>query len=299
MVQLTIEAKSKQPTLSKLPYSLESALTKPVKDIQEKVAKHVGLSSSRIRLYSASGIVLPENNTLADCNLNTHKLYAKDLGPQIGWRTVFYIEYIGPLVIHPLIYFFSKQIYGVDFEHTKEQKIALIMAILHYLKRELETMFVHKFSASTMPFRNVFKNSFHYWVIGGLSLAYFVYSPAASTYTPYSDSALKSISVFWLFCELSNLANHISLSNLRPKGTNVRKIPKGYGFNLVSCPNYFFESLGWAAYAVLTKSVIAWLFFAISTAQMYIWAVKKHRRYRKDFGSSYPKSRKAMFPFIA
>lgn len=26
-------------------------------------------------------------------------LYFKDLGPQIGWDTVFYIEYAGPIVI--------------------------------------------------------------------------------------------------------------------------------------------------------------------------------------------------------
>jgi len=32
---------------------------------------------------------------------------------------------------------------------------------------------------------------------------------------------------------------------------------------------------------------------------MYVWAVKKHRLYRKEFGSEYPKDRKAMFPFIA
>lgn len=26
-------------------------------------------------------------------------LYFKDLGPQVGWKTVFYVEYAGPIVI--------------------------------------------------------------------------------------------------------------------------------------------------------------------------------------------------------
>jgi len=31
---------------------------------------------------------------------------------------------------------------------------------------------------------------------------------------------------------------------------------------------------------------------------MLQWALGKHRRYKKDFGDKYPRSRKAMFPFL-
>ena len=40
------------------------------------------------------------------------------------------------------------------------------------------------------------------------------------------------------------------------------------------------------------------LFLAVSTYQMAVWAVKKHRNYKKEFGKEYPRGRKAMFPFI-
>ena len=55
------------------------------------------------------------------------------------------------------------------------------MIVLHFLKRELETLFVHRFSLATMPFLNVFKNSAHYWLFSGVLIAYFTYSPTSPT----------------------------------------------------------------------------------------------------------------------
>jgi 3-oxo-5-alpha-steroid 4-dehydrogenase len=56
------------------------------------------------------------------------------------------------------------------------------------------------------------------------------------------------------FAELSNLSTHLTLRNLRPPGSKKRAIPHGYGFGLLSCPNYFFESVAWAAVAYMTGS---------------------------------------------
>jgi very-long-chain enoyl-CoA reductase len=57
------------------------------------------------------------------------------------------------------------------------QKVVYALVMLHFAKRELETIFVHRFSHGTMPFRNVFKNSAHYWFLSGINLAYWVYGP--------------------------------------------------------------------------------------------------------------------------
>lgn len=54
------------------------------------------------------------------------------------------------------------------------------------------------------------------------------------------------------YAELSNLITHLNLASLRPKGTKVRQIPKGYGFNTISCGNYFFETIAWCAFTGLT-----------------------------------------------
>lgn len=106
-------------------------------------------------------------------------------------------RYFGCLWIHPLLYmcpefFFS----GTAGPKHWMQKAALFMVLFHYLKRELESVFVHRFSNGTMPFFNVFKNSFHYWVLSGVLIAYDVYRPS---YTPPAYSLNVSYALIAAF----------------------------------------------------------------------------------------------------
>lgn len=120
----------------------------------------------------------------------------------------------------------------------------------------------------------------------GVALAYAIYSPTYSVTSSYIHSTIRADPRFlwagaaiWLVClflstyshshsrlkacthahipqiaELSNLHTHLTLRALRPPGTRARAIPYGYGFSLVSCPNYFFEIIAWAVIAGLTGS---------------------------------------------
>lgn len=163
----------------------------------------------------------------------------------------------------------------------------------HFLKREYETLFVHRFSHATMPLRNLFKNCSHYWILGGILIAYYLYTP---TYvSPSLPIVLVSLLVF-LAAEVGNFYTHAVLRSLRPEGTTKRGIPRGLGFNLVSCPNYTFEIIAWVAFSVMTGLWSAWLFTIVAAAQMYVWAVKKHRQYRLEF-PEYPKKRKILIPY--
>ena len=65
---------------------------------------------------------------------------------------------------------------------------------------------------------------------------------------------LDSLLIDLQWAELSNGLTHLTLRNLRPAGTKTRAIPYGYGFNLVSCPNYTFEIIGWIVLSVMTGS---------------------------------------------
>ena len=47
-------------------------------------------------------------------------------------------------------------------------RFAVIMGILHFIKRELESVFVHIFGRGTVPVKRIFTNSAHYWITYGL-----------------------------------------------------------------------------------------------------------------------------------
>ena len=40
------------------------------------------------------------------------------------------------------------------------------------------------------------------------------------------------------------------------------------------------------------------LFLIVGLGTMSNWAVQKHRKYKKEFGSDYPRNRKIIIPFI-
>lgn len=220
---------------------------------------------------------------------NIDKLQVKDLGPQIAWKSVFIVEYAGPIIIHTLYYFYYRPI-------SLLQLVSYLLIVFHFVKRELETLFVHRFSHGTMPLSNLFKNSAHYWLLSGVLIAHNLYRKDIVG-TPLTRIGLWSI--LMVVFELANARTHLVLMHLRPPGTTHRSIPYGLGFSLVSCPNYLFELLAWIAFGMLTRLWSAWIFTAIAGAQMYVWAVKKHKRYEKEFGTEYKKLRRApMIPFL-
>ena len=176
------------------------------------------------------------------------------------------------------------------------QWISFGMIVAHFIKRELETLYVHKFSANTMPVFNVFKNSFFYWTLSGLLCAVSIYNPrslAARADQPLVDLAGLAL---YLFGEAGNALVHLYLSSLRSTGGTERKIPSGYGFALVTCPNYMYEILSWVGIIIVSRDWTVLVFIAIGGAQMYTWAKGKESAYRKEFADKYKKKRFVILP---
>lgn len=327
MVNLSLRPRPAKAKFKGLPANLEVSPEDTVASVVAKLSAATKLSKTRIRLTVADEgeaggapgakkkhIVLKPEHAVGDYLFSDSPVvFVKDLGPQIPWRTVFILEYLGPLLAHPIIFFGQKFFYRQAFEYTFAQKLVFTLCMLHFLKREIETIYIHKFSSATMPLFNLFKNSGYYWFIAGFNLAFFVYAPASfsSPQAPLwkrflfstgfferSPLFLNLMAALWLWGETSNFWTHFNLASLRNDGSKDHKIPFGYGFNLVSCPNYFFEVVSWIAIAFMCGNWSAYVFTAIGFGQMYVWAVQKHRRYKREFGDRYPRNRKVMVPFL-
>ncbi|KAI5279933.1 3-oxo-5a-steroid 4- dehydrogenase [Ascosphaera aggregata] len=287
----------------------------PLTALYARLALLTRLSVHRLRLTYKS----PENpavNVHLDPNLRTatvgsaglmekSTVYVKDLGPQLAWRTVYIIEYLGPLLIHPLFLFYLrpylyKEVTSETPPPSRLQCLLCYIIVLHFIKRELETIFIHQFSLATMPARNIFRNSAHYWLLSGINIAYWVYSPSAessATATGVNPYLLYSGLILFIAGELANFNCHLTLRNLRKPGSTAREIPRGFAFDIVTCPNYFFEVVAWIG--IWLVSGCSWsilLFTVVGGTTMYVWAKEKERRYRKLFGDRYKKKRCVMFP---
>lgn len=283
-----------------------------VKDLKKKYADVIKKSIHRLSFKAEAGGVDKNGNAkvvrLDDDSRSVDsyglgaepQLQFKDLGPQIGYRFVFLVEYLGPMLFVGLWYLRPSFVFGADAVATPYNWVASLGVgcwMVHFLKRELETLFVHKFSRPTMPLQNLFKNCTYYWTFGaviGYPLCHPQYAPPSSLAQVYAGLALFAVS------EVGNLICHLMLSNMRPKeGSQKREIPSGFLFNYVACPNYTFEVLSWVGFSVMTQIPAAYLFTLVGFLQMADWARKKHANYKKTYDTEYTKlRRKAIIPFV-
>ncbi|KAG2447625.1 hypothetical protein HYH02_007543 [Chlamydomonas schloesseri] len=231
-------------------------------------------------------VLSDDSKRLSDYGLaDGGKLEFKDLGPQIGYSTVFFWEYFGPLVVYPLFFFLPQYLYpGTKLpaggpQHALVQKLACGYWCFHYAKRIVETFTVHKFGHATMPIFNLFKNCGYYWGYAAY-VSYFVNHPLYTA--PNQTVSVACLAVAGLM-QLGNLWSHLILAGLRKPGEKDYKIPKGGLFNFVTCANYTFEIWGWLLFSVSVQSIPAYLFAATGAAQMTQWAIAKHNRLRKLF----------------
>lgn len=80
---------------------------------------------------------------------------------------------------------------------------------------------------------------------------------------------------------------------------NEHYLPHGFLFELISCPHYFAEILIYLGITILLQgylnaiAILVWTFFV-----HIVMALQSHNWYRSQFSQTYPKSRKALIPFL-
>lgn len=249
------------------------------------------------------GVPLTDGKRLADFGIsNGSTLVFKDLGPQVGYSTVFFWEYFGPLVLYAAVYFLPQFAYPhISYAPPKNltQQLALLFWTFHYAKRILETFFVHRFSHGTMPIFNLYRNCGYYWAFGA-------YISWCINHPLYTAPPLPSSVIWFTFAMTAELANakcHMIQAGLRSGGSKEYVIPHGFLFDFITCANYTAEIGAWLSFSFATQTLAALLFAVGGTCQMVPWALQKHNRLRKTFDGKdgrkkYPKRWIILPPFL-
>ena len=234
---------------------------------------------------------------------NTLVVNFKNLGRQIEYQSLFYLEYLLPIITLPFFYILNYQ------KSNSYYVLITILGLFHFLKREFETAFIHVYSYPSVPWANAWRNLVHYWALFGILFPIEIYywRTMSSSYNMILLGIL--VALFFIF-ELLNFYCHVKLRNLRYEIvdgqkilTKKRKIPKGLFFDSIIAPNYTFEVLSWVSFTVISRSYVMVLFTGFSATIMYLWAKKKKSGLIKnnafsDDEKNMLKKRYAIFPGI-
>jgi hypothetical protein len=84
---------------------------------------------------------------------------------------------------------------------------------------------------------------------------------------------------------------------LRRPGETGYKVPRGWLYEYIACPNYFGEIVEWFGFALATWSLAGLAFALFTAANIGPRAFSNLRWYRQTF-PDYPANRKALNPFV-
>ncbi|KAG8390821.1 hypothetical protein BUALT_Bualt01G0123400 [Buddleja alternifolia] len=164
---------------------------------------------------------------------------------------------------------------------------------IHFFKRLFEVLFVHKISG-WMDVEAMTTISLSYF----LSSSTMIYTQNLMLQLPEPTVDLKYVGVpLFLVGIGGNFYHHYLLSRLRAKGEKQYKIPQGGLFNLVICPHYLFEILGFFGISCISQTVYS-LSFTLGTTFYLMGRSSATRDWYQSKFEDFPKDVKALIPYI-
>lgn len=178
---------------------------------------------------------------------------------------------------------------GYLAEATLVQWIVLTAVFIHFAKRVLESLFLHKYSGNAGTLTTLLIAAFYSfaaYLIGWLNQ-----NPIGSF-----DMWFGLGIVLFMVGIAGNFYHHKLLADLR-KNSLEYFIPKGGWFEYVVCPHYLFEIITWLGMALLSRHLGAWLILLFVVSYLSARSLRTLRWYHEKF-ANFPKGRKAILPFI-
>lgn len=164
---------------------------------------------------------------------------------------------------------------------------------IHFSKRVLESLFVHKYSGGMMLDSVVLISSSYLSLAAGMIYVHHMTLKAAE---PLVDLKYLGLSLFLVGIS-GNFYHHYLLSKLRKKNEKSYKIPTGGLFNLVICPHYLFEILGLLGISFISQTLFSYS-CAIGCAFYLMGRSYVTRQWYLSKFENFPKNVKALIPFV-
>ena len=171
-----------------------------------------------------------------------------------------------------------------------------ILWLLHYVNRTFIYPFRIRTKGKRMPLIIVGSAIFFNCINAGLNGYFLANFESYSSDSFYHLNFIIGLSLFIIGFFINQKSDHI-LIHLRKPGETGYKIPQGFLFKFISCPNLFGELIQWTGYAFMAWNYPALTFLVWTFANLLPRALGHHQWYKNRF-DDYPKRRKAVIPGI-
>ena len=183
----------------------------------------------------------------------------------------------------------------LDFVDTASW-IMISLFCLHYFNRVFIFPFRLHTKGKKMPLI-IMLSAIFFNIMNGFSLGYYFTRFANYSIEWITDIRfIAGIILFFTGMYINWKADDI-LIHLRKRDETDYKLPRGWLFDKISCPNLFGELIEWLGFALLCWNLPAFTFLIWTAANLIPRALSHHKWYKEKF-IEYPVNRKAIFPYI-
>lgn len=201
----------------------------------------------------------------------------------IPTRLGMFILYFSPIVT---VFFTMK---GYIANANLMQWVVILAIVLHFSKRVLESLFLHKYSGPTGLGTTVAIASFYSFA------AFFISWLNVKSISKVDILFVLGIALYAIGI-IGNFIHHKILVDMR-KDSMEYFIPHAGLFKYVVCPHYLFEIFTWSGIFLLSRHLGALLVLGMMSAYLLARSLKTLEWYQEKF-TDFPKDKKALIPFV-
>ena len=212
----------------------------------------------------------------------------KGWGPQISNK-------LGWIIMEAPSFFIILYFY-LDSNQSVYASMLSFLWLVHYLNRTFIYPLRIRTKGKKMPLLIVGSAIFFNCINAGLNGYFLAHFESYTLESFYQWNFVLGLVLFFLGFVINQKSDHILIHLRKPSETGY-KIPKGFLFNYISCPNLFGELMQWSGFAIMAWNLPALTFLIWTFANLVPRAMGHHQWYLSQFGD-YPKERKALIPKI-